>query len=374
MRRTKTLISLILSLAILTLCLCATGCNRKKYKPVESTAEEARAVYTLTIGEQSYTVRYELYRALFLNLKSDFDGGDPTVWEGEDKEEYLNAINAAILDRICEIYSAFALCDELGIDLYSGSVEDTIYSYIEAGVEGGEGVVGYGSYEEYLAALKKMNLNYSVQELMYRYSVAIDLIDEYYIGTFDAESITDSISIGKLTYTREDVESFYFSEDCVRVLRVSIDPSNYYEDQVEDKINRIHSLICEAAQQGERQVAIAMINNTTTPGPEVEQGVIIARHNLDRAYFGQMTDAAFALSEGEVSAPILVFDGSEAYYIMYRAEKSAENFSQSYSDIAMVFLRDIVGGYLDERAEELVAGAVAEPLLSELDPSSISME
>ena len=376
MRRTKRLICLLLcTVMLLSSLLSLFGCNKRKYEPIESTAEEKRVVYTLSIGEKSYEVRYELYRALFLNMRGEYDGGDPSVWSGEGKDEYIAAIDSDILKRICEIYSAFALCDELGIDLYSSEVEDMIYSYLVMSIEGCDGVVGYGSYEKYLEELRKMNLNYGVQELMYRYSVAMDLIDDYYIGTYSSEDIVDSVTVGKLTYTREDVEAFYFGEGCVRVLRAAIDPSNYYEDQVQSKINGIYSLICEAAPLGETSVAYAMINNTTMPGPEVERGFIISRHNLDKAYYSEMTEVAFDLGQGEVSRPILVNDGQlMAYYIMYKAEKSEKHLNECYSDIAKAFLYNEVGSFLDQRATQLLSGAVSEDVLKELDRSSISME
>ncbi len=370
----KAVALLLLFAALLTLTLPLSGCKKRVYEPIESTEEEARVVYTLRIGDKSYEVKYELYRALFLNMKEEFDKGDESVWTGDDKEEYVAAIDAAILERVCEIYSAFALCDELNIDLYSSKVEDTIYSYLVMGVEGGDGVVGYGSYDAYLEALYKMNLNYSTQELLYRYSVAMELIDEYYIGTFDVEDITDKISIGNLSFSSEDVREFYFSDECVRVLRAVLDPSNYYEDQVAGKVKALRDLICEAAPFGEDAVARTMIGNTTMAGPEVERGLVIARHNLDKAYYGEMTDAAFALEVGEVSEAVLINDGDiMAYYIMYRAEKSEENFTECYSEIAYIFLSNVVGGYLDQRATQLLSGAEATDILKQLDRSTVSM-
>ena len=150
----KRFCTLLLLLALCVSCLLPLcSCGDSKYERVESTDEEKRIVMRLELGEKTYDVRYELYRALFLNLKSTVDGGDETVWEGEQSEAYVEQIDVLILDRICEIYSAFALCDELKIDIYSSKVEDTIDEYIRADVDGGEGVVGYGSYEKYLQVM-----------------------------------------------------------------------------------------------------------------------------------------------------------------------------------------------------------------------------
>jgi hypothetical protein len=303
------------------------------------------------------------------------DGGDASVWSGPDKAVYVDRINKIITDRVCEIYSAFALCDELDIDLGSSSVDEQIDEYIRHSVEGGDGVVGYGSYEEYLAKLKEFNLNYSTQVLLYRYAIAVDLINDYYIGTFDADEITeDKISVGKLQYERKNVEEFYFGDGCVRVLRAFIDPSNYYEHQVSEKIEKIHSLIVEAAGYGEERVAAVMIGNTTMAGSEIENGYVIAEHNLDAAYYGGLTEAAFELAVGEVSEPVYVNDGEiEAYCILYRTEKSDAHFEECYADIAYVFLTNEVGRYLDDYSTRLGTSAMLTELYDEIDHATVSM-
>ena len=81
---------------------------------------------TLTVNEKTYEVKYELYRAFFLTYKSQVDGGDPDAWTGENKAEYIAKINGIIVDKVTEIYSAFALCDKIGFDLYSRDVENKI--------------------------------------------------------------------------------------------------------------------------------------------------------------------------------------------------------------------------------------------------------
>ena len=102
------------------------SCSKGKYEPVESTEEEKRTVMTMQIDGDEYEVKYELYRALFLNYKSSVDGGDSSVWSGDNKAQYVEKIDAMILDRITEIYSAFAICKRIGFDVYSKDVEKKI--------------------------------------------------------------------------------------------------------------------------------------------------------------------------------------------------------------------------------------------------------
>ena len=104
----KRIIALLLVLAsVLTLSAC------KKYKPVESSEEEARTVMTLSLDGKTYEVKYELYRALFLNYKTEIDGGNPDVWTSEGKSEYVERINSLIIDKITDIYAAFAICEKI---------------------------------------------------------------------------------------------------------------------------------------------------------------------------------------------------------------------------------------------------------------------
>ena len=120
----KKIIAFLLTLAtILTFAACK---KNKEYPPVESTKEEARTVMTLSIDGKTYDVRYELYRAFFLTYKNQVDGGNSSVWTSDEKDVYVEKINDLILNRITEIYSAFAICERIDFDIYSSSVEKKI--------------------------------------------------------------------------------------------------------------------------------------------------------------------------------------------------------------------------------------------------------
>ena len=118
----KRILSLILVLAsLLTLASCGN-----KYKPVPSTEEESRVVMTLSLDGKKYDVKYELYRAMFLNYRSDVDGGDSSVWSGENKDEYIARIHEMIVARVTDIYATLHHAGTIGIDVYSKSVNSKI--------------------------------------------------------------------------------------------------------------------------------------------------------------------------------------------------------------------------------------------------------
>ena len=377
----KRIIAILLTLATLISLVSCKG--NKSYPAVESTEEEARTVMTLTVNEKTYEVKYELYRAFFLTYKSQVDGGDPDAWTGENKSEYIAKINEIIVDKVTEIYSAFALCDKIGFDLYSRDVENKIQENIKISVEGGSyGSVtleGYESYDAYLAALKAMNLNYSVQTLLLRYAIAIDAIDTYYIGTASSDDVNVNVTEGSIKYTEEDVRDFYFSDDCARVLR-----ANFQKKISKDPLQRAERLrnsIVEAAEskatleEKEQAVFVAIIgSNLYSNTAEIKNGYVIGKYNLERAYYGDMTDAALALEDGEVSEPIeVISDVENSYYVIYRTYKSEEHFEANYEDIKYVYLMNCVGKISYDMSIELKNSLTYTSVLDNLDYSIIGM-
>ena len=362
-----------LIILVLSLLLSLFSCGGTEYEPVPSTNEESETVMTLSLDGDTYEVKYELYRALFLNYKDAVSGGDDSVWTGDGKDEYIEKIENIILERAASIYAAFAICKNIGFDVYSNGVEKKINQYIKESVEGGDSAEGYGSYEKYLEVLRSMNLNYSVQTLLYRYAIATEAIDNHYIGTLSADDINGSISVGSLKYTREDVKSYYESNECVRVLRAHIQASAHYDPL--EYANRVKSNMEDAAINGEDDVATVIINSGLTAPTEVSNGYLIGKHNLDSFYFEDMTKAAFELSKNEVSSVIDINNGEERIlYILYKAEKSDEHFEHCYNEIAYVYLTDTVGEIIDHAKDALYESAVYSDFLKSLDRSTVSME
>jgi hypothetical protein len=354
-----------------------------KYPAVESTEDEARTVMTMTLDGKSYEVKYELYRAFFLTYKSQIDGGDASVWSGENKDEYISKIDEMIIARVVEIYSAFALCERIGVDLYSKDVEKKIKENVKISVEGGSygsaTLDGYESYDDYLAALKAMNLNYSVQVLLMRYAIAIDAIDTYYIGTASSDDVNANVSVGAIKYTEEDVRDFYFSDDCVRVLRANFQKAISYTPL--ERAEKLRDTLTDAAASKdtleEKETAVfnaiigsGLYSNTA----EIKNGYVIGKYNLESSYYGGMTDAAMSLEIGEVSDPVdVVSDVENSYYVLYRTYKSEEHFSENYDSIKYVFLMNYVGEISHGIQDQLKNSLIYTDILQNLNRAAICM-
>ncbi len=360
-----------LLLILLAACMLLSFVGCTKYKPVKSTDEEAATVLRLSADGAEYNVAYELYRTMFLQYKSEIDGGDESVWQSEEKDEYAEQINSIIFERIAEIYSVFHLCKELGIDVYSKLVNETIEDYVKASVEGGsvDSMIfeGFGGdYDAYLEHLRKMGMNYSVQELLFRYSVASELLDEHY-----GSDLTDG---GELPFTRDDVRTFYFSEDCVRVLQAYLSTATEMDASIntEERVARVRDGI--AAQTSERDVGTYMISQTLA-GESLRNGVTIGRHSLDPMYYSALTEAAFALSDAQTSEPIKIVTGvADGYYILYRAEKSDEHFSTCYAQIEDAYVQHTLGAALAEAKAALLEGLTTTEIFAALDYAAIRMD
>ena len=370
----KKIIALTLVLvSLLSLVSC------QKYKPVKSSDEESATVMTLTLEDKTYEVPYELYRSFFLQLKTAVDGGDSSVWSGADKDEYIKKIDGMILSRITDIYALFHLCDKVGIDVYSKDVEKTLDKYVTASVDGGivDGIIfeGFeGDYDAYLESLKKMNLNYSVQKLLLRYSLASELLDFHYIGNFGEEEFVEDTVMGALKYTEEDVRNFYYSRECVRVLEAFLSTADEVSSAINtpEKAEKIRSLLLASATEYE---AGTIIITNTLATEDTRKGRIIARHNLDPMYYSELTEAAFSLGRLMPSEVITLNTGYDnGYTIIIPVDKSDENFKECYDDIAYAYLQNTIGTYIYETKIALTESAIPTDLLASLDRATVSID
>ena len=365
----KRIIALIIAVAtLITLASCGS-----KYEPVPSTEDEMRVVAKMNIGDESYDVNFELYRALFLSNKASIDGGDDTVWSGENSAEYVARINKIIFDKASVIFSAIHTAESLGTDMYSSEIDDRIEEYIRISVEGdGSSVTGHGSYDAYLAALKAKNMNYAVGELMFRYAIAVRKINEYYVGNVDELGESDA----KFEVTEEKVREFYYSDDAVRVLNA------FSQEGIRDLAGMESLRDAINSKDSDLSVAYYIISCTSVTASELVMdgkvtGNLIGRYSLDRAYYSEYTREAFETPVGSVSDVILV-DGiedgySDGYYLVYRLEKSEEHLTACYDEIAEAYVSNAIGARLGANAQTLSSSLTLTDNYSLISHSEIRM-
>lgn len=363
----------IFPIIIILSILCLGSCG-EKYKPVKSTKEEARVVATLTLDGEKYEIKYELYRALFLNCKELVDGGDASVWSGDKSSEYVDKINEMIFERAAEIYSVLHLGGELGIDPYSKEINEAVTEYVRIGVEGnGADIEGHRSYDEYLESLKAKGMNYSVHDLLYRYSIVLEKIEEYYKGTSDQAL---GQLPGEFEIKRENVKAYYDSDECVRIFHL------YYADGQNPYEMSIYKAGLENATDY-LDAALYIINNMPhivysdlildSPKNAIA-GIMLGKYTLDERIYSEYISTAFYLSAGEVSDIITVTDGGKTHYIIYKLAKDNTHFDNSYEAIKNSYIDNEIGKRIDTYKAGLQSSVSLTSKYGEITHGSISMD
>lgn len=357
----KKLVAAVISLVLL---FSLFGCS-KFYEPVESTEREKSVVMTFTLNGTKYDLTYEVYRAFFLTYKDEVSGGDDSVWTGDKADEYIDEINEKIIDMALDIYSTFALAKSVGIDPYSTEIGKIVNDYINQSIEESE------SYSAYLAYLKSRYLNYSMQALIFRYGVVLDKLELYYIGASSTGELESGFAEpGAFTYTDEDIINFYNSDDCKRILRVLIQGSAHVDPMA--KAEKVADDVRAATSESE---IVQIMANSMICGPEIENGYMIGKYNLDTLVFGDMVDAVFDADNGDVIGPIRIHDGEEyIYYVIYVADKSDEHLEKNMTEVTYVYLWNQLGELLEGAEDELEKTVTVREFYSSIIHSEISMD
>lgn len=363
----KKIISLLLCILML---ISAVGCKKEKYPEIKSTAEEARVVMTFKLGDEKYEMKYELYRALFLNYSEKYDNGDKAFWNSPESGNALAELNEKIVESALDIFSTLHIAKKIGFDPYSKEAENKIAEYIETSVEGdGDTITGFGGdYDAYLASLKASNMNYSVQKLLLRYSIAYDKIIEHYEGISNENNPTENEE-GAIKVTREDVLNFYNSDSAVRVSPITINATYITYSRANEIRNSIAS-----AESASMALNIAIGSTTSIPS-DILDGVVIGTHSLDSIYYKDITEAALSLGENETSEVIYVAtDIGKEYWILYGREKSAEHFESNYEHIKGVYISQKIGEIIDSAKKQLKDSLTETDSYKNLKHSEISMK
>ena len=365
----KKILSLILVIATL---LALSSCKDKTYPPVESTEEEKTVIMTFKYGKEKYEVRYELYRALFLNYSSLYDGGNKGFWDTAEADDATASINERISGMCADIFSVIHHAKSIGYDVYSSAADARVAELISQSVNGyadeNNSFEGYnGDYDAYLAALKAMNLNYSVQDLLYRYSIATEKINEYYAGG-KGENIFEE-GKGSLDVSDDTVRDFYYSDEAVRVLLVTLDSRSYTltrAEQIRDKIASLGSV---------GEVSNYIVGFTATVAEDAFDGAIIAKYSLDSAFYSELTESAFSLGIGHAGEVITISTGdSMTYYILYRVDKNDDHLEKKLDSVRDVYIANTIGKLVDKDKLALLETLTYTDAYSEIKHSEISMK
>ncbi|MBQ8380379.1 MAG: hypothetical protein IJY18_00650 [Clostridia bacterium] len=358
----KKLLCLALALSLL---FSLFSCGGAKYEPRESTEEEARVVMTYSIDGATYEVKYELYRAIFLNFISEYDYKKDGFFDTDEGKAAVDSVNETFKSLSADIYATLHLAKKIGYDPYSADADKAVSELIAEDVE--NEYFG-GDYEKYLSELKNINLNYSTQDLILHYQLAYDKIVDYYKGTVDPDNPSTDMTEGALEYTEDDVRDFYFGESSVRVsiIKISHDLPLSEARVIRDKL---------AAMTDEKDALYYASSSTISDPYDVYMGAVIGRNSSDYVFYGDVMKEAFALGLNETGKVHDISSGVEPiYWVLYRTAKTEEHFLECYDDIADSYLSEKIGAILGGVTDSLKKSAETTEVFDSISHKEIEMK
>ena len=337
--------ALALCLALLMLSCALTSCEN--YKLRKSSEKEATPV--LQLGE--HTVNFEVLYTFFLNACERREEYNDTYFTGAGWEERFDEVMEEALAQVAEIYGLFALCKEVGIDPFGEEMDTSIMNYLKTTVGGGamgeHAIVGFDSYSEYLDYIREhYHMNDAVNRLMIRYALCEEELMEYYQNTH--------------RFTEDDVRAFFKSADCIRVVWVGRPKNASFLGLTEDENRELLETAKKHLENGKIDLAIQL---SLEPSTDFYMG----RYTKDSAYYAELIETAYQLSEDETSDIIEL--GAEGYYIVKRLKKLSSHFESRYAEIEEVYLYDLQCATVLEKAEALLEGIVYKDAFATLTPS-----
>lgn len=344
-------------LLLLSLLLSAVGCG-KGYKPVKSTEEELAT--TLSFGKE-LDVPYELYRFYFLSELA-LSGKDPAKMGAEEKAALFAELQEKTLEELSYLYAIKSLCVKYGVDFYSKELDEKVQKVIDGLVDGTYG----GDHEKYLADLAKSGLNDSAFRTIYRFELAERALGEH---------VRDKSIIKSDAHT---VKKYIESDECIRVSWIFI------SDLMLANYNQMQLDTIEMEAQAVDNEAFLKMTHKVIPDAytdeELERGFYIGRYHLDPQNFSALTEAAFALTEGETSDWVHSGEGLDhgegaGMYLIRRLPKDEAyvNDTNNLADFAEYYLLNAFFQMVEEERARLLTGVKYDSSFSALSFDTIKM-
>jgi hypothetical protein len=200
-----------------------------------STAEEREPVFSL----MGYDVPYEVYRFYAMTEKASLGLIDEKGNTRTDDPDLLARAEEATMGAIYNLYAALSVGEKMGVLLEDEFVSRAADEYFERLKN------SYESESDFRADMEAVNMNRSVVKLVYgaRY--------------VESEAYARAKENGTLDVSRAGLESFFASDDLIRVKHILIQPSLF--TNAEDVAEMAHQK-AEAAADFDTVFNFALFN------------------------------------------------------------------------------------------------------------------
>ena len=295
----------ILTLVLILLAMPLTSCTDSSLK---STEDDLRTVMTIA----GYDVPYEQFRYFLMNYKAQIDGGNESVWLGDDAEEYIKKLDGYVVDALRGLYAVLDICKDYGINITDKdiqaavdmTVEDTIISYDGKNK-------GHKKYAAGLAA------NY-MNDAVYRFIVGVDLCE--------AALYTKLIELGEIDDSDEAALANINGEDFIRTIQILV--KNDPKDDIEENRKAAEDLLARIKNGEDFDSLIVKYSEDLSMTPD---GYYSTRLELIEEY----EKAAYELEIGEVSE---VVESHVGFHIIKRLEKEADYIEKNFASLKTQYL------------------------------------
>lgn len=303
----------LLSIVMLCMLLTASACSE-----VGSYTVNTKTV--MTVG--GYKISYDEYRCWYLNSLDTIDGGDSSVWIGEDApfEQLKESVESILRNR----YALITLIDKYGIEMTDDDKDD-LDEFLAAEIEEYKGDEGYRAYlEEYGFTGKLYREQYEITYFLDGY-----LRDLLFTGYDNVIDVNDEVVL-------DDVKKNFYYYTWIYIPFEAGD--NYADNRA--KIDEAYALL----EKGEDFYAVAEKYSEWTGN--VKNGIY--------ATIGEklelIEETALSLEYGEYSR---VLATTEGHCILLRLEMDMEDVAENFENIKYQYCTRRYNEVLAELAKTL---------------------
>ncbi len=272
-----------------------------------------------------FDVRYDMYRYAVLSEKESMKilYGDG-IFDGKGTDERKKELSDRTLEYLRNVYAVPALAADYGIKADDKVIKALVERRRESDVN------AYGSEDALKEEMKKNNVTDEVYNLMTSFTV----MEEELFSAMKRE--------GDIDTDPSHVREYLLGDDCVCVLEVLIS----FEKHGEDEARRLAGEVREKALAGEDFYELVMEYGENIDMFNNPDGYYIMRGLRNR----DLEDAAFSLSEGEVSG---VIASPRGFSVLMRREKNEEFIDRHFKTLSEDCCRSVFALAKNKKAAEL---------------------
>lgn len=304
---------------LLLFCLLVplTACS--PYRLELSTAEQSAIV----LHTDEYDIAFEVVDFFYHNYRPIIDGGDESVWDGEEAARYHGRLLARAIEASCELYAVFSCAKDFGIDPWGSKIEEQMEEGIRAVID------SYPTRRDYIDHLESLHMTDSVYRLIMRSYLCQQYLLEY--------------SEGVSSVSEEDLRAFCESEDVINTLCLTV----YFTEGNETALRWAReraNIIKEALRgvttdDGFREVTEQYA--TTPNASEMEHGIYMTL----REYRRLCEDENASPKPGDMSGPL--FD-ADCFLFVRCIEKDYDTVKNNPSAVRSCYLEYLIEQKIDK--------------------------